>query len=149
MGEAFGYRATHGITGDFSNSGATVAAAGRADSSSDRISKLEQTVNKLSNQIESLVVSPGNSTNRGRINNTNASVHNQRVCFNCSATGHIKRRCNLSSGQGDPDALCQLCNQRGHTATQCKLFLNHHNKDNSGNANSPRNAGRGPLGGQI
>ena len=149
MGEAFGYRVTPGMTGDV----ATVAAASREDSS-DWITKLEQTVNKLGDTIERLLVSPGraqsNSTNTGRINNgLGSSVYNQRVCFNCSAMGHLKRRCNLASGQGDPNSTCQLCSQRGHRATQCKLFMDNPNMDNSGNANSPRNAGRGPLGGRI
>ena len=110
MFEAFGYRTTtHGVTGDFGSASSTVAAAVRGDTSVDRITKLEQTVMKLGDKIERLVVSPSNnSTNTGR---NSTSVNNQRVCYNCSATGHIKRRCNLASGQGDPDALCQLCSQ--------------------------------------
>ena len=145
MGEAFGYRVTHGMTRDV----ATVAAASREDSS-DRITKLKHTVNKLGDTIERLLVSSGraqyNSTNTGRINNgLGSSVNNQRVCFNCSAMGHLKRRCNLASGQGDPNSTCQLCSQRG----QCKIFMGNPIMDNSGNANSPRNAGRGPLGGRM
>ena len=85
----------------------------------------KKTVNKLGDAIERLLVSPGrahNSTNTGRINN-DSNVNNQRVCFNCSAMGHLKRRCNLASGQEDPNTLCQLCSQRGHMAIQCKLFI--------------------------
>ena len=135
MGVAFGYHTTaHGVTGDFDSASSTVAAAAHGDTSVERITKLEQTVMKLGDEIERLVVSSSNnSTNTGR-NCTN--VNNQRVCYNCSATGHIKRRCNLASGQGDPDALCQLCSQCGHTATQCKLFVGNQSSGNSGNVNT-------------
>ena len=127
MGEAFGYRVTHGMTGDV----ATLAAASREDSS-DRVTKLKQNVNKLGDTIERLLASPCrahyNSTNTGQIyNGLGSSVNNQRVCFNCIAMGHLKRWCNLASGQGDPNSTCQLCFQRGHRATQCKLFMGNPN----------------------
>ena len=140
-------RVTPGVSGEVNNSAATVAAAACADSSADRMNSLEKTVHKLGEKIEQLMVSPrpdsyNSSNNTGRINSS-------CVCCNCSATGHIRRRCNLASGQGDRDATCQLCSQRGHTAAQCKLFVNNQNTTNPGNANTPRNTGRGPLGGQY
>ena len=90
VGEEFSYQVTPGMTEGV----ATVAAASREDSS-DRITKLEQTVNKLGDTIERLLVSPCraqyNSTSTGRINNgLGSSVNNQRVCFYCSAMGHLK-----------------------------------------------------------
>ena len=76
MVEMFRYRVTPRITRDV----ATIAAVAHRDSS-DRIAKLEQTVNKLGDAIERLLVSPGrahDSTNTGRINN-GSNVNNQRV----------------------------------------------------------------------
>ena len=100
-------------------------------------------MNKLGDTIERLLLSPGrtqyNSRNTGRINNgLGSSVNNQSVCFNCSAMGHLKRRCNLASGQGKPNSTCQLCSQRGHIATECRLFLGNPIMDNIGNANSKK-----------
>ena len=138
MGEVFRYRVTPGISGEV----ATVDAVAHGDSS-DKIAKLEQTVNKLGDAIECLLVSHGhahNSTNTGHINN-GSNVNNQRVCFNCSAMGHLKRRCNLALGQGDPNRTCQLCSQHGHMATKCKLFRGNPIMDNSGKAYPPRNTG--------
>ena len=79
MAEAFGYRVTTGMVVDVP----TVAAASR-ENSSDRINKLEQTVNKLGNTIEWLLVSSGrakyDSMNTGRINNgLDSSDNNQSV----------------------------------------------------------------------
>ncbi|MCG8047544.1 MAG: hypothetical protein N0E48_18270 [Candidatus Thiodiazotropha endolucinida] len=147
MGEAFGYRFSSGLTSKGNQPAtASVAAATRAD---DRITSLEQTVNKLGDTIERLLVSPkqdlrDTSHNSGR---NSISANSARVCYNCSCSGHIRRRCNLASGTPNPNSTCQLCSQRGHAATQCKLFVNIQSS-NSENSNHPRNTRRGPLGEQ-
>ena len=118
MGEVFRYRVTPGITRDV----ATIAAVAHRDSS-DRIAKLEQTVNKLGDAIERYwfhqVVLMILRIQGGLIMVQMLTI---KECFNCPAMGHFKRRCNLTSGQGDPNTTCPLCSQRGHMATQCKLF---------------------------
>ena len=146
IGETFGNRFSHWLTSDGNHPAASVAASARVDA---RKSSREQTLNKLGETTERRLVSQkqdsrGSSYNTGRNNN---SANNVRMCKNCSCTGHIRRRCNLTSGPADPNSTCQLCSQRDHAATQCKLFVINQSA-NSGNSNNPRNTGRCPLGGQ-
>ena len=146
IGETFGFRFSHWLTSDGTYPAASVAASAGVDA---RKSSLEPTLNKLGDTTERNLVSQKqdsreSSYNTGRNNN---SANNVRRCKNCSCTGHIRRRCNLTSGPADPNSTCQLCSQRDHAATQCKLFVNNQSA-NSGNSNNQRNTGRGPLGGQ-
>lgn len=145
MGEAYGYRSP--VNTAIGTAGGTigvqtVAAAARTDTSSDRIQALEKTVLSLGDKLGKLLTSdkPQTQTNNSSLSGRDPQ---QRVCFSCNAGGHLKRRCNLAVGSGDPSVQCQLCSQWGHTGKQCRLFV-----DDSGNGINPRSAGRGPLGGQ-
>lgn len=136
MGEAYGYRSTQGQGQP--NLG-TVAAAAPKDS--DKIRTLENSLQDLTNKLDKLLMSKCDSSNHiPTPRNTNS-----RVCYSCNAPGHVKRSCNLGRGFPDPSAQCQICAQFGHVARNCKMFVD--KRDQSGNANYPRNTGRGPLGG--
>ena len=77
----------------------------------DRMSRLEQRLDSLCNQIQKL--------------NTDSKENQSWAmpsCHSCQGRGHFKRDCNLASGSSDPSVQCQLCVQFGHTSINCRKY---------------------------
>lgn len=146
MGEAYGYRNSPAQGNPVPGVVAAAAPSGRKDA--DKIHSLEISVQDLTHKLDKLLNTGATSSNsRVRADHQSRGV-NSRVCYGCNAPGHVKRQCNLAGGSPDHSAQCQICSQFGHVAKNCKLFMDGKHAS-SGNLNYPRNAGRGPLGGQY
>lgn len=108
--------------------------------STDEIKDIKETLSKLSEGFQQLVVAQTQNRTRDSIQ------QEPRTCHNCGRKGHIARNCrspranngnnnNNNSGYNNGNRRCFTCNQTGHLAVHCPQ----RNQSNPTNGNTGTN----------